>query len=671
MELPVEAGYCEGRSCPPPGLPDANDQSTGQAAVPVLTRALHLVVKEVVAVSRSARDNDAYASDQFSQTGRLGSPRLESRRLFADMCVPSALGPGNRERDLRRMADEVFDILVIGGGATGCGAALDAASRGLSVALVEQSDLASGTSSRSSKLVHGGLRYLEQFQFGLVRQALRERELLMTTLAAHLVKPVSFLLPLTANWQRPYLGAGLGLYEALGGTRNSLPRHRHVTKDGALQLAPSLRESAISGGIHFYDGQMDDSRLTIALARTAAEQGAAITTNTAVVALLRSNERIAGAVIVDEETDEIIHVRAKAVLACTGVWTNHIYRLTGQPGPSPLPVRASRGVHLVVDGDAISSQAGLITRTPDSVLFVIPWRGHWLVGTTDTAWDDPSREPDVTSQDVAYLLGQINQVLSTPIRPEQILSVFAGLRPLVDTASHGCDQSRNGSSRPSTSRLSREFVVEQLAPGLTAIAGGKWTTYRLMAQAGVEAALRPVMGVQLPESRTASLVLSGSRAWTTALRDASSLAAELGLGPEVGERLALRYGAHAFEILDLVRQQPELALPVADTPATIAAEVVYACRFDAALHVADVIDRRLRLSMTGPVSEATQLDVAAHMAKALGWDNARTDQELATYAEIVQGQIATLTRVAQVSSAQPEGPTSERDDELVQVVLGG
>src|SRR6478752_1282789 len=283
----------------------------------------------------------------------------------------SRLGPEQRRAALSRLENEVFDVVVIGGGATGTGAALDAATRGLNVALVEARDFASGTSSRSSKLVHGGLRYLEQKDFGLVREALRERSLLLNVLAPHLVTPVPFLLPLTEHWQRAYIGAGLALYDTLGG-HEGLPRHRHFTKRGALRIAPGLKRDSLVG--------------------------AAMLTNARVVGFLREGERVTGVRVYDALQDTVLPVRARAVVNATGVWTDEVQHLVGERGK--FKVRASKGVHLVVPRDRLQLDTGLILRTDTSVLFVIPWGRHWIVGTTDTDWDLDKAHPAASAADI-------------------------------------------------------------------------------------------------------------------------------------------------------------------------------------------------------------------------------------------------------------------------------
>ena len=530
------------------------------------------------------------------------------------------LGPAARSEAMRALGRDEFDLLVIGGGATGCGAALDAASRGLRTGLVEQRDLAAGTSSRSSKLVHGGLRYLEQLQFGLVREALRERELLLSRLAPHLVRPVSFLYPLRHRvWERPYVGAGVALYDVLGGARGSLPRHRHLSRTAALRLAPSLSPTALTGGIRYFDAQMDDARLAVAIARTAAASGATLATGAAVTGLLREGGRVVGARVRDEETGALVDVRARAVLACVGVWTERLYAMLGADGASPLRVRASKGVHVTVPRAAIDSRTGLILRTERSVLFVIPWEEHWIVGTTDTPWEGDLAEPAATAADVDYLLEQVNSVLVRPLSRADIVGVYAGLRPLVD-ASEGLGD---------TARVRREHVVAELAPGLTAIAGGKWTTYRVMAADAVEAA---VPGGGLPPSRTADLPLVGAADLQALRARLPELARERGLPLELVTVLVERYGSLAYEVLALLDEQPGLGAPLRGAEGHVAAEVVHACRHDGARHLDDVLDRRLRLSLVDAgVADDTAEHVAALMAADLGWHDQRHLWELDDY----------------------------------------
>ena len=410
------------------------------------------------------------------------------------MAGNGALDARDRGAMLGRLASERFDVLVIGGGITGAGAALDAASRGLRVALVEARDLASGTSSRSSKLIHGGLRYLEQFDFKLVYEALRERDLLVSKLAPHLVKPVSFMYPLYKKVvERPYVGAGLVLYDAMEGTRRPVPHHRHLSARGALKRAPALSPDRLAGAMLYYDAQVDDARHTLTVARTAAAHSAVVATRVSAVGLLRDADgtRVTGARVRDEESGREIEVTAEAVVICAGVWTDLVHELAGvQAG---YRVRMSKGVHIVVPRAAVDANTGMIVRTDKSVLFFIPWGEHWIVGTTDTDFSGDRAEPAVTEEDIAYILAAANRVLAQPLTRADVVAVYAGLRPLVDP--------REGNGSKPTTKLSREHVVDVPVPGLASVAGGKFTTYRLMARDVIDAAVAD-FGREVPGSVT-------------------------------------------------------------------------------------------------------------------------------------------------------------------------
>src|SRR5687768_17054037 len=322
--------------------------------------------------------------------------------------MTSALSPQSRERALAALAattaEQPLDVLVVGGGITGVGIANDAVTRGLNTGLLEQRDLASGTSSRSSKLIHGGLRYLEMLDFGLVREALQERGLLLTRLAPHLVRPVPFLYPLTRRgWERPYVGVGLALYDAmamLGKYEMGVPRHRHLTRRQVNRIAPDFKGDRIAGAIRYYDCQVDDARLAITVARTAARNGAHVATRVKVIGFLREGERVIGVRAVDLETGRELEVRARVVVNAAGVWSDEIQEMVG--GRGALHVQASKGIHLVVPRDRIRSEAGFIARTETSVLFVIPWGPHWIIGTTDTDWNLDKAHPAASRSDIDY-----------------------------------------------------------------------------------------------------------------------------------------------------------------------------------------------------------------------------------------------------------------------------
>lgn len=538
------------------------------------------------------------------------------------------LGPDYRSEALCRLATEEHDLLVIGGGATGVGVALDAATRGLSVALVESRDIAAGTSSRSSKLVHGGLRYLEQLEFSLVREALRERQLLLHTLAPHLVEPVSFVYPLRhRGWERPYVGAGVLLYDLLGGAR-ALPAHRHLTRAGVLDLAPAVRADSMVGGIRYWDGKMDDARLALAIARTAADHGALITTGTTVVgARTDPDGRVREVEARDEETGEVIPVRASAVAVCAGVWTPRVAAALGSPRPDALRVTASKGVHLVVPRSAIDAGTGLILRTEKSVLFVIPWGEHWVVGTTDTPWRGQLEEPAATATDVRYVLDQANRVLRRPLEQADVVAVYAGLRPLVDLSGAGDE----------TTKISREHAIGRLAPNVHAIAGGKWTTYRVMARDLVDAVVAAGLPTPAGPSRTALTPLAGATDVEVLAAQLSVRAGQWGVDPGTAARLARRYGTLATELLDLVAAEPVLGRPLRCAPHLLVAEVVHAARAEGARTLEDVLDRRLRVSLhmsdpDGPLAE----EVAAVLSDVLGWNGRRRAEEVASYRARVQ-----------------------------------
>ncbi len=346
---------------------------------------------------------------------------------------PSKLGPAERAAAIEALKTVELDILVVGGGIVGTGCALDAVTRGLSVGLVEARDFASGTSSRSSKLVHGGIRYLEQLNFRLVREALIERGLLLQRIAPHLVKPVRFLYPLKKRVvERLYVGAGMLLYDVFsysGGRPPGVPHHRHLTKGQVQRAIPSLANDALVGGITYYDAQVDDARYVANLARTAAHYGAHLATGVRVEGFIKVGERVVGVQARDVHTDERFEIRAKQVVNATGVWTDDTQSMVGERGQ--FKVRASKGVHLVVPRDRFQSKMGLLLRTEKSVLFVIPWGRHWLIGTTDTDWHLDKAHPAATAADIDYLLEHVNAVLAVPLTREDVEGVYAGLRPLL------------------------------------------------------------------------------------------------------------------------------------------------------------------------------------------------------------------------------------------------
>ena len=537
------------------------------------------------------------------------------------MPMPGALDARDRSATLQRLAAGPLDVLVVGGGITGAGAALDAASRGLRVGLVESRDLAAGTSSRSSKLIHGGLRYLEQRDFKLVREALRERDLLVTRLAPHLVKPVPFLYPLYKKVvERPYVGAGLVIYDAMEGARRPVPYHRHLTQRGALRRAPGLRPERLAGAMIYYDAQVDDARHTITVARTAAAHGAIVVTGASATSLLRSDDgsRVIGARVLDKETDRSVNILAERVVVCAGVWTDLVHSLGDvQAG---YQVRMSKGVHLVTPRSAIDANTGMIVRTEKSVLFFIPWGERWIVGTTDTEWSGERDEPVATSEDVDYILAAANRVLATPLTRTDVIGVYAGLRPLVAAA-----------AQTPTTKLSREHVVDVPLPGLASIAGGKFTTYRLMARDVVDAAVadfpRPV-----PDSVTDQLPLLGADGFPAVRAAARRLAEDYGVPLAAVEHLLARYGSLTGEVLELVGADKSLGQPLLDGYPYLRAEVAYAVTHEGALHVEDVLARRIRLLIESPdAGVAAAPEVATIMGGLLGWGRRHRALEVRQY----------------------------------------
>lgn len=553
----------------------------------------------------------------------------------------SALSPQHRARSRERMDREVFDVVVVGGGVTGTGAAVDAATRGLTVALIEARDYAAGASSKSSKLIHGGLRYLEMLDFRLVREALGERRLLLTELAPHLVKPVPFLWPLTHKWwERPYVGAGLVLYDTLGG-RRAVPRARHLSRERALRLAPALRPDALVGAVQFYDAQEDDARMVAFLARTAAANGAALATNARMDGLITENGRARGARASDLLNGTSLRIRGRHVVMATGAWTNATSRGTagadraaGAGGPDEadgpdgqLRVRPSKGVHIVVPRCCILMETGLLARTEKSVLFVIPWGDHWLIGDTDTEWPyDPAR-PAASRADIDYLLAKVNRMLRDPITTGDIEGVFAGLRPLV------------AAGAGNTTRLSREHAIDSSTPGLTAIAGGKFTTYRVMARDLIDAAARD-LGPGVPPSRTHQVPLVGAAGYAQRWEAREQIAAGARLPAAQAERLLGRYGSCIDDLLDLFARRPELRLPLRGAGGYLAAEVVYACTHEGAVRLDDVLARRTRTAIeVADRGLRAAPAAAALMAAELDWDDARTSQEITQYRQAVAAEL--------------------------------
>jgi glycerol-3-phosphate dehydrogenase len=566
----------------------------------------------------------------------------------------SMLGPQQRAAFWERLGTEQFDVVVIGGGVVGSGCALDAATRGLKVALVEARDFASGTSSRSSKMFHGGLRYLEQLEFGLVREALHERELSLTTLAPHLVKPLPFLFPLTHRWwERPYTAAGIFLYDSLGGAK-SVPAQKHLTRAGALRLSPGLKRSSLIGGIRYYDTVVDDARHTMTVARTAAHYGAVVRCSTQVVALLREGDRVIGVRVRDSEDGSITEVRGHVVVNATGVWTDEIQALSKQRGR--FQVRASKGVHVVVPRDRIVSDVAIILRTAKSVMFVIPWGSHWIIGTTDTDWNLDLAHPAATKADIDYILQTVNQVLATPLTHADIDGVYAGLRPLLAGESE------------ETSKLSREHAVAVPAPGLVAIAGGKYTTYRVMAADAIDTAVQFVPARVAP-SITEKVSLLGAVGYFALINQVEHVGELVGLHPYRVRHLLDRYGSLIDDVLALAADRPDLLSPIKEAPGYLKVEAVYAAAAEGALHLEDILARRMRISIEYPHRGVDcAREVAELVAPVLGWNAGDVNREVANYTARVEAEILSQAQPDDVSADELRASAPEARAEILEPV---
>ncbi|KRV46850.1 glycerol-3-phosphate dehydrogenase [Wenjunlia vitaminophila] len=538
------------------------------------------------------------------------------------------LEPAARSAALARMSEQELDVLVVGGGVVGAGTALDAATRGLHTGLVEARDWAAGTSSRSSKLVHGGLRYLEMLDFALVREALRERGLLLHRIAPHLVRPVPFLYPLEHRaWERGYVGTGVLLYDTLGlshGYSRGLPRHRHLSRRRALRVAPCLRRDALVGAVQYHDAEVDDARFVATVVRTAASYGAHVANRAKVVGFLREGERVVGARVHDLEHGGEFEVRAQQVVNATGVWTDDTQALVGERGL--FHVRASKGVHLVVPRDRIHSSTGLILRTEKSVLFVIPWGRHWIVGTTDTDWELDKAHPAASSADIDYLLEHVNSVLAVPLTRDDVEGVYAGLRPLLAGESEA------------TSKLSREHTVGHPVPGLVVVAGGKFTTYRVMAKDAVDEAVHG-LNTRVHPSITEDVPLVGAEGYAALWNARGRVAARTGLHVARVEHLLNRFGSLADEVLELIAADPRLGEPLTGADDYLRAEAVYAASHEGARHLDDVLVRRTRISIeTFDRGTRCAREVAELMAPVLDWDAERIEREVDHYHKRVEAE---------------------------------
>jgi len=522
-----------------------------------------------------------------------------------------------RRRDLAALADEPLDVLVVGGGIVGCGSALDAATRGLRVGLVERDDIAVGTSSRSSRLIHGGLRYLEQYRFGLVREALRERSRVLH-LAPHLVTIQPLLFPLFGLplVTRVFYQSGMTLYDLLG-ARHDGGWHRHLSVDEVLAHAPRMRRARLRGGLLFHDGMEDDARYTLAVARTSEADGATVVTRARATGLLEDGGRVRGARVHDELDDGDVEIRARVVIDATGVWAADLSSPLGGGKTRLLP---SRGAHLVVRRDRIPSDVGLTIRVPGKVVFLVPWPHFWLIGTTDAPYDGPIDRPTAGHDEVDELIAAVNRVLDVDLERSDVVGTYAGLRPLI------------APSTGSTVTASREHRVVVESNGLVRVSGGKYTTYRQMAEETVDAALG-VLGERARNrpSQTATRRLVGAADRPELDQLVTSLTTSSGLDRAVIDQLVARHGTEAADVL-AVGHETGLLGRLADGEEHLEAEVAWAARRELALSVDDILSRRMRLAQELPDRGAAIAPRAAAILGAeLGWDESRRAREVESY----------------------------------------
>jgi glycerol-3-phosphate dehydrogenase len=553
----------------------------------------------------------------------------------------AALSPERFEHDLGELARAEFDVLVVGGGVVGAGAALDAVTRGLRVGVVEAQDWAAGTSSRSSKLIHGGLRYLQTYDFALVREALRERAIMLRT-APHLVHRLSFLYPLRRRvFERLYVGAGVLLYDLLSRTGRrgtALPFHRQLSRARTLALAPALRADALVGAVQYWDAQEDDARHTFMVLRTAASFGAVVATRVQVTGLVRDGARVVGVTARNNETGESFEIHAKVVVSATGAWTEKFEELAGTS--RALRVQPAKGVHLVVPRSSIDLACALILPTEKSVLFVLPWGEHWLVGTTDTTWDFDVARPAASAQDVDYLLSTLNGFLAHPLSRDDVESVYVGIRPLIAGVGE------------ETTKLSREHAVNRPLPGLVLISGGKYTTYRVMAQDVIDAALDHA-GLPPRACVTATTPLVGAEGFAAFRAGREGVAGRSGLDVAQVDRLLGRYGTLTEELLQAGNDDATWLTPLKQAKGYLRAEVVYAVTHEGARHLDDVLSRRTRIAIeTSDRGIGAAEEVSELMAKVLSWDELTVKREITAYREVVEAEL--------VAESEPDDQRAEQ-----------
>jgi glycerol-3-phosphate dehydrogenase len=543
-----------------------------------------------------------------------------------------------RAADLATLTRETWDVVIVGGGIVGCGALLDAASRGLRAALIEQEDIASGTSSRSSRLIHGGLRYLEQFRIGLVREALAERSRLLA-LAPHLVHLEPLLFPIygTPYLSKAFYDAGLTLYDILGARRDG-GWHRRLSKAETLELAPTLRHEGLRGGLLYHDGVEDDARYTLAVARTAMAAGALAVTRVRATGVRVDREP--GMVQVVSATDLLggdeLEIPTRAVVDATGVWAAEPHHPLGSGSLHILP---SRGAHLVVRRERIPNKTGLTIRVPGKIVFLVPWGEHWLIGTTDAPFEGPAAHPTADGWEVDKLLDTVNATMDVNLGREDVVGTYAGLRPLI------------APSDGSTVKASREHRVTVESNGVVRIAGGKYTTYRVMALDVIDAVLgRDAARTRRSQTRDWRLVGAAEpEALARIGAELATIPAVVEVGPLAATQLVARHGTEAPAVIALGADLG-LLRPLAPDRAFMEAEVAWAARQELALDLDDVLARRTRLAQELPDRGA---GIAPRVAQILGaelnWGDARQALE-------VQNYLASAQREFAVAPPGPPGP---------------
>lgn len=516
----------------------------------------------------------------------------------------------NREKVIRELKEnrKPWDFLVIGGGATGLGVAVDAASRGYRTVLVEQHDFAKGTSSRSTKLVHGGVRYLKQGNISLVLEALHERGLLCDN-APHLVHHLSFIVPIYSWWEGPFYGIGMKIYDRLAGKLGLKPSEI-LSREETLDRIPTLEPNGLQRGVRYYDGQFDDSRLAINLAQTVFDRGGIAANYLKVVRLIKTENLVSGAVVEDMETGGEFEIRAKAVINATGVFSDGVRRMD-EPEARSI-IAASQGAHLVLPKEFLPGDSAImVPQTPDGrVMFAVPWHDHVIVGTTDIPVDHIELEPRPMEEEIEFLLTTASQYLTKNPRRSDVLSVFAGLRPLV----------KSGDAK-NTAAMSRDHTILISNSGLLTITGGKWTTYRKMAQDAVDQA-ELMAGFERRPCETEHMQIHG---WTNQE------------SPRPGLTV---YGSEANAVAGIADNDPDLAKPIHPDLSCLRAEVVWAVREEMARTVEDVLSRRTRSLLLGARAAVEAApEVASLMARELGRDTAWEEKQVRDFAEVAEGYI--------------------------------